>query len=108
MTRTWTNIAKGNFADPHLASQAATDQLCYDRAAGIQRIRPANLLSVCAARLIRFPMNHGDDDDDRDRHRISEETRLGPIRGLWTASVCGLALWAILIGLTWLAWVTLW
>jgi hypothetical protein len=49
-------------------------------------------------------MNHGDDDADLDRHSIPEETRLGAIRGIWTAAAYGLALWAILIGLACAAW----
>jgi hypothetical protein len=52
-------------------------------------------------------MNCGDNDSGDDQHCIPEETRLGAIRGLWTASVCGLALWAILIGAAWVTWIAL-
>jgi len=35
---------------------------------------------------------------------IPEETRLAPIKGFWIGAICGVALWAIIIGLGWKPW----
>jgi hypothetical protein len=55
-------------------------------------------------RSIRFHISWDENGADSDPFYTPEETRLAPIKGVWIGSVCGAALWAIIIGLAWMAW----